>query len=302
MDIINAQPLNAEQIAGLDNPFNYTTWRGKVILWVTFGLFVAACIAFSISMIVAKSEKIRKFSLTYTMITAIAATAYLSMAFEQGYFIKENGRQMYYARYIDWFFTTPLLIYELATLAGVGLPLTLAAIFFDILMIVTGLFGALTYRESVRWGWFAIGCFAFIPVVYLILFNFRKYLNEKTRFPYTVQSIYLCGIWLLYPLAWGLTEGGYIIREDWEHLWFAILDIIAKIFFGFNTIFLFRKYLPYSEGSIADAKPDAPRHPEMWRNETVTKPDAYFSPKPITPGTRNRKNASATANNRVEMQ
>ena len=56
-------------------------------------------------------------------------------------------RAVFYARYIDWTITTPLLLLEL--LLTTGLPLTeiFSTIFMDELMIITGLIGALVASE-----------------------------------------------------------------------------------------------------------------------------------------------------------
>lgn len=53
-------------------------------------------------------------------------------------------RPFYYARYIDWFLTTPLLLLDLMLLAKVDRTRTLLVIFLDIVMVLTGLFGGPT--------------------------------------------------------------------------------------------------------------------------------------------------------------
>ena len=65
----------------------------------------------------------RWFQTTTFFIVGIAAIAYLAMALEQGYFpILREGQDMaepfYWARYVDWIFTTPLVLLDLALLAG----------------------------------------------------------------------------------------------------------------------------------------------------------------------------------------
>jgi len=256
---------------------NKNNTAATVFLYVTFGLFVAATIGFFISFIVAKTEKIRNMSLIYVAITTTAATAYLSMAFQQGYVLKENGRQFYYGRYVDWAITTPLLLIELFSLAGAGWNVTLIAIVFDLAMIITGLFGALSARVAMRWIWFGLGCLAMLPIIYLILVYNRRFLNDRTRTAYTVQAVALTILWCLYPLCWGLTEGGYNISEDFEHLWFCILDVLAKIVYGISILFVFREAIPYSEGYVADAKPGVPRHPTMWTDPSKMN-EVYLSP------------------------
>lgn len=53
-----------------------------------------------------------------------------------------------------------------------------------------------------------------------------------------VSKTYLtCGswtifLWFLYPIAWGLSEGGNVIAPDSEAVFYGILDIMAKPVFG----------------------------------------------------------------------
>eukprot|EP01117_Protostelium_nocturnum_P010864 TRINITY_DN391_c0_g1_i1.p1 TRINITY_DN391_c0_g1~~TRINITY_DN391_c0_g1_i1.p1 ORF type:complete len:304 (-),score=61.08 TRINITY_DN391_c0_g1_i1:138-1049(-) len=246
---------------------NNTNTPGIVFLWVTCGLMVISAGAFLISGLAGRTEKIQKFSFTSAAICCIAAVAYMSMAFQQGFTRKENGRQLYYARYIDWMITTPLLLWEIFNLAGAPVHLTFMAIVLDAIMVITGLFGGLSVRRAPTWIWFGMGCLAFIPIFHLLLIHNRKYLNQHTRKPYTILSWYLIIVWMVYPIAWGLTDGGYIISVDYQHLWFAILDVIAKCIFGAVTLFIFRKTLPYSEGYIADALPFSPNHPDIFHND-----------------------------------
>ena len=39
-------------------------------------------------------------------------------------------------------------------------------------------------------------------------------------------------LWILYPIAWAVCEGGNIIPPDSEAVFYGILDILAKPVFG----------------------------------------------------------------------
>jgi len=39
-------------------------------------------------------------------------------------------------------------------------------------------------------------------------------------------------LWMLYPIAWGLCEGGNVISPDSEAVFYGILDLLAKPVFG----------------------------------------------------------------------
>ena len=57
-------------------------------------------------------------TILHGIVCLIAACAYVAMATGQGAVLIENvGRNFYFARYIDWAFTTPLLLLTLAMTA-----------------------------------------------------------------------------------------------------------------------------------------------------------------------------------------
>ena len=117
-----------------------------------------------------------------SLVLSIASLAYFAMANGQGSVIVD-GRVVYYARYIDWVFTTPLLLIGLMTVALPRLhgpeqardrnALLGTVIGADVLMIVTGAVGAITIDTTVKYLWYAFGCIAFLVVLYQILIPIR---------------------------------------------------------------------------------------------------------------------------------
>jgi len=92
-------------------------------------------------------------------------------------------RELFYARSIDWLFTTPLLLLSLAVLAGLSPYETTLAILADVFMIVTGLFASLVPArwapgERARWGFFTVSCVAFLWIWWILITNgFKGELN-----------------------------------------------------------------------------------------------------------------------------
>lgn len=180
-----------------------------------------------------------------SFVLAIASLAYFAMANGQGTLVVD-GRVVYYARYIDWVFTTPLLLIGLMTVAMPRLQspgqardrnaLLGTVIGADLLMIVTGAIGALTVDTTVKYLWFAFGCIAFLVVLYEILIPIRA--AARDRGPEHVH-LYdrllwtLMVLWFVYPIVWVLgTEGSQVIGLSAEVGIFAIVDILAKVGFG----------------------------------------------------------------------
>lgn len=88
-------------------------------------------------------------------------------------------RQVYWARYIDWLLTTPLLLLDLALLAGLSPATTVSIMIVDVFMILTGLFSGLVpaaYSDGsrARWLFYAVSCVALLIILYTLIVNGRQ--------------------------------------------------------------------------------------------------------------------------------
>ncbi|KAF2158968.1 hypothetical protein M409DRAFT_71376 [Zasmidium cellare ATCC 36951] len=179
----------------------------------------------------------------------VACIAYFAMGSNLGWtpidveFLNNDGgmgrnREILYARYIDWFVTTPMLLLDLCLTAGLPWPTILWTIAMDEAMIVTGLIGALV-KSRYKWGFYAFGCFAMFGVFYELAIVGRA---SAARLGRDVHRVFmLCGvltlfIWLLYPIAWGLCEGGNVITPNDEAVFYGCLDFMAKPVFSLALI------------------------------------------------------------------
>jgi bacteriorhodopsin len=189
----------------------------------------------------------RLFFYLCAMINFIAAIAYFCMGSNLGWAAipvefsrsdpKVGGdiRQIFYVRYIDWALTTPLLLMDL--LLTCALPWT--TIFYTIamneIMVVTGLVGALV-QSRYKWGFYVFGCAAFLFVAFTIVFEGRTYaraLGSDVLRAYMICGVWTIGLWFLYPIAWGVSEGGNVIASDSEAVFYGVLDLMAKPVFSF---------------------------------------------------------------------
>ena len=76
------------------------------------------------------------------------------------------------------------------------------------------------------------GIVTYIYIVYELLFNVRNHatslgsdIHKAYLFPAALESL----IWLIYPIAWGVCEGGNVIAPDSEAVFYGILDIATII-------------------------------------------------------------------------
>ncbi|MCJ1452242.1 ion channel activity [Mycoblastus sanguinarius] len=188
----------------------------------------------------------RIFHYITASITMVAAIAYFTMGADLGEtgikpeFMRSNPkvagnlREIFYVRYIDWVITTPLLLMDLLLTAGLPWPTILYTVLIDEIMIITGLIGALV-TSSYKWGYFTFGCVAFLWVAWTVTWTARKHaaaIGPDVSRTYLICGVWTIFLWFLYPIAWGLSEGGNVIAPDSEAVFYGILDLMAKPVFG----------------------------------------------------------------------
>lgn len=214
-------------------------------------MFVTTLVFIGMSFTKPRSHRI--FHYITAAITMVAAIAYFTMGADLGMtpiqveFVRPNNpkvsgtgdnhnglREIFYVRYIDWVITTPLLLLDLLLTAGLPWPTILYTILVDEIMIVTGLVGALV-ASSYKWGYFVFGNFAFFFVAWTVTWTARKHaaaLGSDVSRTYLICGVWTIFLWFLYPIAWGLSEGGNVISSDSEAIFYGVLDIMAKPVFG----------------------------------------------------------------------
>lgn len=241
------QALNVNYGIGGAEPIAITV-RGSdwyFTVCAIMGFFTLAFMGHSFT----KPRTDRLFHYITAGITLVACIAYFSMGSGLGQtpilveFVRNNPkvgglsggtREIFYVRYIDWFVTTPLLLLDLLLTAGLPWPTILITLLIDEVMIVTGLVGALV-ATSYKWGYFVFGCLALFYVVYVLVAVARR--HAQALGPQVSRTYLTCGVltiflWFLYPIAWGLSEGGNVIAPDSEAVFYGILDVLAKPVFG----------------------------------------------------------------------
>lgn len=214
------------------------THAGHNALSVVCVAFAAATLIF-IALGMREAPARREHFYATTVVTCMAFLSYYAMATGYGWTTVSVGssdmaRQFFYARYIDWAVTTPLLLVDVFLLARISWGAIGWVIFADIGMIVTGLLGALIPDAS-RWGWFALGCIFMLAIFYQLLGETRAAVEKRDSSLvgfYNSLVLGLAALWTAYPIVWALAEGTNYISANVETYCYAVLDVTAKIGFG----------------------------------------------------------------------
>jgi bacteriorhodopsin len=186
----------------------------------------------------------QEFYIITILVPGIAAASYLSMLFGFGLTtVTVPGSpvgpelDIYWARYADWLFTTPLLLLDLGLLAGADRNTIAGLIGLDAFMIVTGLVGALTKVFTFRFVWWTVSTIAFLFILYYLygaLSSRMDEMDEDTKSTFSTLRTLVVVLWSAYPVLWLVgTEGAGLVNLYIETLGFMVLDVTAKVGFGF---------------------------------------------------------------------
>jgi len=210
-------------------------------VWLALGtaLMGAGTLYFMMRAMGVEDPSAKKFYAITTLIPAIAFTMYLSMLLGFGLTTVPFGGEehpIYWARYADWLFTTPLLLLDLALLVDADRGTILALVGADGIMIGTGLIGALTRVYQFRFVWWAVSTAAMLYILYVLFFGFTRKadaMREDVASTFRVLRNVTIVLWSVYPVLWLVgTEGAGLVPLYVETLLFMILDVSAKVGFG----------------------------------------------------------------------
>jgi len=236
---------------------------GHRTLWIAFALMVISFLAFSaLSWTVPASKRI--FHSLTTTIVLISALSYMIMATGSGYFFHHSRlrekhdhgvpdtfhsvhRQVHWIRYVELMLTTPLIIADLALLAGLNGSNLFSAIVADLVIIIAGFFGATAWGMKVKWAWFAVAIISYLWVVYILAsgVNVARAKGSAVSKFYIAIMAYTVIIWLAYPIVWTVASSTRRLSVDGEVIAYAILDVLSKGVFG--------AWLLYTYQRVADA-------------------------------------------------
>ncbi len=224
------------------------------ILWVTTIIMLAGgLLILAIGKRRTHSEGLH--TVLHGVVPIIAACSYLAMATGQGLVTLPTDvavalgqaaptRVFYFARYIDWTFTTPLLLLSLGLTAMRHGPkrhgAIVGSVLADVMMIITAFIFAASLKDWTKWTWFIVSCAAFLGVYYAIWkpqMEANSTQRDDVRSTYRRNASILSVVWLIYPIILAVSPDGLnVVSDAVGVLVIAILDVIAKVVYGLMSV------------------------------------------------------------------
>ena len=177
----------------------------------------------------------RFFHYLFIMANFAGLVAYFAMASDlawtpvrQANEVGSSGavRQVFWAKYVFWTVSFGAVTVALGVVSGVSW----ATVVFDVALAwawVVSLLVAAYTPSNYKWGFFAFGVLAQALLAGSTLGQgARSAARVGVRGDYLGLAGWANFLWLLYPLVWGLTDGGNYLGVVAGFIWFGILDIL----------------------------------------------------------------------------
>ncbi|KAK7757906.1 hypothetical protein SLS62_000284 [Diatrype stigma] len=214
-------------------------------------------------------------------ITLLAGTiAYYANAADLGYTVvgvvndspaTSWTRQVFWVKYVYWLVEFPAIAIALGLLSGVSW----ATIFYNVALswtwVVSYIISSLT-TSNYKWGFFAFGTVAWLVLAYNTFFYGR---TGATRVGVARDHTLLAGwvnfLWLIYPIAFGISDGGNTIGVTPGAIFFGVLDVLLAPVVAFGFL-VFARNWDYGRLNLAFTRYgrvyDAGQHPEKTSTAT----------------------------------
>lgn len=213
-------------------------------------------VIFALTWVAKAGEKI--FHYLFISALLVGSVVYFAQAADLGFSVVSQAnhqssgltRQIFWAKYVGWVVFFPVNIIALGLLSGISWTTIFYEVFLSWIWIISYLVGAYT-RTNYKWGFFAFGTLAYLAIALHTLMDGSKNARRlETTKHYTALAGWVNLLWLLYPIAWALSDGSNDIGVTSDFIWFGILDVCLVIVTSFAFLFLSRSW-DYNRLSLA---------------------------------------------------
>merc|ERR1712216_901220 len=145
----------------------------------------------------------------------------------------------FYARYLDWMITFPLITILLGQIAGCEWTVIFGAIGSQLIQLFAQYMGSVSTVTTVKWLWFILNLAGLAGVLAHLARVFKAGADSKGG---EVAQLYgkvgwmTILVWSCYPIVWLFSEGFASFSVSFEITMYAILDVINKVVLCFMVM------------------------------------------------------------------
>ncbi|GJD02050.1 heat shock protein 30 [Colletotrichum higginsianum] len=190
------------------------------------------------------NEKIFHYLLNIALL--VGAITYFANASNLGWSVipqdRDTSRQIFFNKYINWVVAFPIVNILLGLVANSSWATIAWHVFLSWVWVISYLVSAFT-PTVYKWGFFVFGTVAYLVMAASIFGEGRIGAKRVgTQGDYWILAGYFNLLWLLYPIAFGVSEGGNTIGVTPHFIFFGILDVLMIPFGSIIFMMLSRKW------------------------------------------------------------
>ncbi|KAI0469736.1 hypothetical protein GGR56DRAFT_245805 [Xylariaceae sp. FL0804] len=242
----DALAINPPAITGENLSLHGSDW-----LWAVTAFFILAFLGLLVFCFTSP-ESDRVFHYLFTIVLMTGSVTYFAAASDLGWDSihqvdhQGNGttttRQIFWVKYVYWVLSFPSAALALGLLSGVSWTTILTNVGASWYWILTYLAGAYT-KTSYKWGFFGFGTLAYVILAMSTLNESREAAQLRgIAGDYMLISGWVNLLWVLYPIAWALSDGGNVIGVTPSYIFFGVLDMLMIPVVGFLFVILGRRW------------------------------------------------------------
>ncbi|KAI0388986.1 heat shock protein 30 [Xylariaceae sp. FL0594] len=223
--------------------------HGSDWLWAVTAIYILSFLVFFAMTFRARhGEKI--FHYLFLIPLLVGSIAYFAMASDLAYRLVAQvnsspslalSRQIFWPKYVFWVVSFPALVIGLGLLSGVPWATILYNVFLSWIWVISYLISAFT-TSNYKWGFYAFGTVAYLLLAYHTLSANSSAKRLGVGRDHTMLAGWVNFLWLLYPIAFGVTDGGNTIGVTPGFIFFGILDILLIPVTAFVFLTLARRW------------------------------------------------------------
>ncbi|KAL1840764.1 hypothetical protein VTJ49DRAFT_156 [Mycothermus thermophilus] len=233
--------------------------NGSNWLFTVTSIFGVATLAFFVLQFKPRAGE-RFFHYLFLIASFAGLIAYYAQASNLGWLLMVQAnqldrsgllRQIFWPKYYFWLVEFASVILALGVLSGISWATILFHVALSWIWVASYAVAAVTPTDY-KWGFFSFGTLA---LFFLLVGTLKDGLSSAGRVgvksDYTLLAGWVSLLWILYPLAWGLTDGGNYLGVTPSFIWFGILDVLLTVGTGFAFVAVFARRWDYGRLNIA---------------------------------------------------
>lgn len=227
----------------------YLTTGGSDWLWAVTAIYIISFLIIA-ALAFKPFHNERIFHHIFAIALLVGSIAYFAQASDLAWRVVATANnydthptyQIFWAKYVNWVVSFPAVILALGIISGVSWTSILYGIFLSWIWIISYLVSAFT-STNYKWGFFAFGTVAYIALAaHTLLGGLGAARRLGVGRHYTPAAGWVNLLWLLYPIAFGVSDGGNVIGVSPSFIFFGILDVLMVPVLAFLFVILSRKW------------------------------------------------------------